>query len=73
MKYFRSFRKFKLAHVQAPAAFDEGFRQGEMTGKAAEYQTGFQLGYMKALSDGGQVTDLKAPDPAAWISGVDRR
>ena len=71
------------------AAFDEGFKLGTMTGKAEarpeqealdrSYTTGFQLGYMKALSNGGQyncrirATDLRAPstpDPAAWISGV---
>ncbi len=85
MKFFRSFRKFQQdgAHPfeTAAAAFDEGFNQGVMTGKAAArpeqealdraYSTGYRLGYISAHSGGG--VPGAHPDPAPWISGADRR
>ena len=93
LKYIKSFRSFAGEAGAVGAAFDEGFRQGEMAGLAAAapeqetldraYTDGVRAGYISGLNKGSQYncrvreTDLRAPstapDPAAWISGVDRR
>ncbi len=84
-KFFQSFRFGPGAATVRRV--DEAYRQGVIAGRltvsqeqAAQeqealdraYSTGYQLGYISAHSGGG-VPGAGAPDPAAWIWGVDRR